>query len=329
MCDRVHVVAAIIERDQRLLLARRPDHLHQGGLYEFPGGKREAGEASRTALGRELAEELGIEVRAASPWMRVPYDYADKKVLLEVWRVTAFEGTAYGREGQEVLWLAMEVLAELDPATMPVANRAILSSLTMPALYGISQASRLGADIFLARLDRALDAGLRLLQLREHALDEAAFASLAQEVIARCHARGARVILNRDLDMAFALGADGVHLTAQSLKSWARPALPAGFLVAASCHDAVELAIAEDAGADFAVLSPVLPTASHPGAPTLGWDSFMALLAKVTLPVYALGGMHEELIETARQHGAQGIAMLGGLWVDESLEARIEQIVRT
>jgi 8-oxo-dGTP diphosphatase len=127
------------------------------------------------------------------------------------------------------------------------------------------------------------------------------------------HARGAKVLLNGDVELAQEACADGVQLTAMQLAELgSRPAIG---LCAASCHSAQELRRAEALGCDFALLSPVLPTRSHPGAPHLGWDSFAATAAGSSIPVYALGGMTHEDMRTAWQHGAHGIALLRQAWV--------------
>jgi 8-oxo-dGTP diphosphatase len=86
--------------------------------------------------------------------------------------------------------------------------------------------------------------------------------------------------------------------------------------LAASCHDADDLKRAEDLGADFALLSPVLPTRSHPDAEPLGWERFAAMVDRANLPVYALGGMHPSMLSRAWQAGAQGVAGIRGLWPD-------------
>ncbi|NNM00703.1 MAG: NUDIX domain-containing protein, partial [Gammaproteobacteria bacterium] len=107
----MHVLAGVI-RDEtgRVLLARRPEHLHQGGLWEFPGGKREAGEAPVAALARELHEELGIAVTSARPRIRLAHDYTAMSVLLDVWDVSTFSGTPTGAEGQSLAWVELDAL---------------------------------------------------------------------------------------------------------------------------------------------------------------------------------------------------------------------------
>lgn len=112
-----------------MLVALRAAHRHQGGRWEFPGGKLDAGESVEEALARELREELGIEVEAAEPLLVVHHDYADRRVLLDVWRVTRWCGEPQGREGQPLRWLAP---AALDEADFPAANAPIVAALRYP-----------------------------------------------------------------------------------------------------------------------------------------------------------------------------------------------------
>jgi 8-oxo-dGTP diphosphatase len=123
----LHVAVGIIyNQQQHILLAKRPKHTDQGGLWEFPGGKVEAGETVRQALARELKEELNIEVVTASPLMAVTHDYNDKKVLLDVWQVIEFKGVARGNEGQTVRWVT---ICECENYDFPEANRVIIEEI--------------------------------------------------------------------------------------------------------------------------------------------------------------------------------------------------------
>ena len=141
---RIHVVAAIIVGpDQQIFISRRGDHLHQGGLWEFPGGKVEVGERPDAALARELFEEIDIHVTHSQPYMQVEHDYVDKKVLLDIWQVDAFSGDAHGKEGQQCRWLSLEqlllsVTAEADDLCFPAGNQPILQRL---AEQGLKQPS--------------------------------------------------------------------------------------------------------------------------------------------------------------------------------------------
>lgn len=123
----VHVMVGVIwGQDRQIFIAKRADDAHQGGLWEFPGGKLELGESPLTGLSRELEEELGIVVVSAEPMMQQRHDYPDKSVLLDVWQVTAFTGKAHGREGQETQWVNANELNNYD---FPKANRVIIERL--------------------------------------------------------------------------------------------------------------------------------------------------------------------------------------------------------
>lgn len=124
----LHVAAAVIYNPQgRVLIARRPLNKHQGGLWEFPGGKVEADETARQALDRELFEELSIQVTAAQPLIQIPYEYPERHVLLDVFSVTAFKGEARGCEGQPLAWID---ISELTHYPFPAANQPIIDCIT-------------------------------------------------------------------------------------------------------------------------------------------------------------------------------------------------------
>ena len=302
-------VAVLIAPDGRFLLAQRPGGRVYAGFWEFPGGKVEAGESPAQALARELEEELGIRVRCAHPWLTRPFAYPHATVRLHFFRVTAWDGEPTPREGQRFAWVRADA-----PEVSPIlpANGPVLRALALPPVMGISHVAELGVATFLARLERALAAGLRLIQVRERGLTPAQFVPLMRETLDRAHRHGARVVVNDEPAVAARLGADGVHLTSTRLMAMGqRPDSP---LCGASCHDRKELEHAARLGLDYVVLGPVLPTLSHPGSRTLGWQGFSALIEAYPLPVYAIGGMRPEFLETAWAHGAHGIAMLRGAW---------------
>ncbi len=310
--ETLHVaVAAIVDDTRRVLLARRPDHVHQGGLWEFPGGKRETGESIEAALEREIQEELGIRIGKRRPLICVPHHYDDRSVLLEVWRVDSYEGEPHGREGQPVEWVPIEAL---DERAFPAANVPIIRALQLPSACLITPDPGNDQDVFLARLQRRLEDGIRLIQLRAKGLDEKHYRVLAERVIALCRRSGARVLLNAEAELAVQLGADGIQLRSRRLQQAGERTLPEDLLLGASCHTAEELARAHAIGADFALLSPVKPTASHPDAPALGWEAFAQQVTACAMPVYALGGMTSADIDDAIAHGGQGIAAIRALW---------------
>lgn len=123
----VHVaVGVIVDEHQRILIALRPDDVHQGGRWEFPGGKLESGESLQQALRRELLEELGLVVTAVRPLIEIRHDYSDKSVLLDVCWVDQFEGVAEGREGQPIRWVNAGELADYH---FPDANLPIIRAV--------------------------------------------------------------------------------------------------------------------------------------------------------------------------------------------------------
>lgn len=304
-------MAAVLSDDSgRVLVTQRPAAVHQGGLWEFPGGKLEPGEDRYAGLCRELHEELGIEVRDARPLLRVRHDYGDRAVLLDVLRVNAFDGDAHGREGQPLQWVEPDALPNLS---MPAADVPIVNAVRLPALYAITGEYDDPTD-FQRRLSSVLSQGVRLLQLRAKGADEAGLRALADQAIPRCRAAGARLLLNGSPDLARALDTDGVHLDTSRLLALRERPLPADRWVGASCHNLAELQHAAAIGADFAVLSPVLPTASHPDAEPLGWPRVVNWLEEVNLPTYVLGGVGPEHLGQAWASGAQGVAAVRAFW---------------
>lgn len=127
----VHVAVGVIvdesQETQRVFLTRRHLNVHQGGKWEFPGGKVETNETVAQALSRELSEEINIEPLACQPLLKVEHDYGDKQVLLDVYLVNHFNGEPSPQEGQESAWYDIGQLADVD---FPKANVAIVEALT-------------------------------------------------------------------------------------------------------------------------------------------------------------------------------------------------------
>ena len=301
------VAVALIDTDGRVLIAQRPEGKTLAGLWEFPGGKVEPGERPEAALIRELHEELGVVAQVGSRIIQVPQRYPDKHLVLEVRHITALEGRPRGHEGQAITWVAPE---KLHRYSMPPADVPVVAALAQPDRYLITPA--LGDDVqaWLAALERAIASGVQRVQLRLPGSDPRREAVLRLAVEQFKHR--AQLLINRDVALAAELGV-GVHLGSEQLLGLAqRPPLVAA--VAASCHDRQQLQAAQALGCDFVVLGPVRPTASHPGAAVLGWEGFAALRAQCALPIYALGGLDMDDLAAARDHGAQGIAAIAGLW---------------
>lgn len=306
----INVAVAVVQRaDGDVLLAQRPRGTVSEGYWEFPGGKFEIAEDARHALARELREETGVDIKTAYPWMTYEHEYPDKFVRLHVFRVTAWSGVPHGLEGQRISW-ENPAAPEVDPL-LP-ANDIAMRALSLPPVYAITQASKYGVTAFMERMHKALDAGVRLIQVREKAMTPSQLTQFACRVVMLARRYDARVLVNGDLGAARRAGADGVHLSSEHLMRLQAPP-PVNFW-AASCHNAEELQRAAELRANFVGLSQVLPTASHPGVPGIGWQEFQRLTQDYPLPVYALGGMTLANLEDAMNHGAHGISLLSGIW---------------
>lgn len=301
-------VAIFIKADGSFLLSTRPQGKPYSGYWEFPGGKIEPGEAVLQAMQRELMEELNVAITNATPWFTFMMVYTHATVRLHCWRVRGWQGEMQAMEGQQFAWqrLGSITVAPTLPGCAP-----ILKALALPDIYAITNAAEIGADTYLQRLEHALENGLRLIQIREKQMTTDTRGQFAKQVVTRAHAFGARVLLNSDVEMARAIGADGVHLTALGLSQCTcRPDFE---LVAASAHTREEIERTAALKLDFVVLGPVKATLSHPGAMPLGWGRFAQLVESTPLPVYALGGLLFGDLVDAMTHGAHGVAVQRGL----------------
>ena len=309
---RIHVAAAVIRgEDGRILIARRAETQHQGGLWEFPGGKVEEGEDVGAALGRELHEELGIRVVRAKPLIKVRHDYADKQILLDVHEVEAFEGEPHGAEGQPVAWVSPRALGDY---AFPEANKAIVAAARLPDQYLITP-DGLDVPALLRGIRQAVAQGCKLIQLRAPDLYDPKYRDVAVDAIGLCAGK-AQLMLKGPLEWLGDFPSAGWHLTAQQLRKYAakgRP-FPVDRWLAASCHDEEELSLARQMGVDFVTLSPVQVTQTHPEATPLGWETAQRLIDGCGQPVFLLGGVGPQDSARARMIGAQGVAGVRAFW---------------
>lgn len=310
----IHVAVAVIVRDGRVLIARRPEHVHQGGLLEFPGGKVEPEETVQAALVREIVEETGLWVPETSlePVIGIRHDYGDKRVFLDVWETRAAEGEAKGCEGQSVEWLGPDQLRDED---FPAANRPIIRALRLPRQLAITGEAS-DPDQAIARLVTGLDiARPPLVVLRAPTLNAQAYQALAVRAVNVCKKAGVPLMVHGGPE-AFRTtpGACGLHLPWREASALSARPIPKDVWLGVSCHDQQQIRQATLIGADYVTLGPVQPTESHPGAPTLGWKAFHDLVSEAAVPVFALGGLCLDDLQAARLQGGQGIAGIGFWW---------------
>ena len=312
----IQVVVGIIKKPSgEILLASRPQGKGWAGWWEFPGGKIETNETTEHALIRELQEELGITPTETQSWLTRKFDYPAthdaeaKTVLLHFYFVTNWLGELTAKEDQQLSWQNPK---KLTVSPILPANLPIMKALALPSTIAITNMAKMGEAAFFDALKLALQKDLSLIQIREKQLNVNDLSLFTRQILALAKPYGAQVFLNHSIDLAIKLGVDGVHLTSQQLIQLTEK--PSNLLVSASTHNAQELAQAQKLDLDFVVLSPILPTKSHPQSPTLGWAEFKNLIKNVEIPIYALGGMSPVDLATALSCGARGIAMQRAVW---------------
>lgn len=184
--------------------------------------------------------------------------------------------------------------------------------MSLPSHYLITPTPDHDTD-FLAVLERSLQEGTRLIQLKGKGMEPQAYTTLARKVIPLAHSYGARVLLSEPA-LVEQLAADGLHLDSKALKTIRKRPLPPDYLIAVSGHTLQELQQGEAIGADFAVLSPIRYTSSHPDIAPIGWQGLAGIVARVAIPIYALGGVGADDEAEAIRAGAQGVAGNKGYW---------------
>jgi len=315
------------------MIAQRVKNVHQGGLWEFPGGKVENGETVEQACIREVREELGIEIKYSRPLIKILHHYPDKNVLLDTLLCTDFSGkeylsdtvlqsdeiNQYGLEGQNVKWIN---LAQFNDYQFPAANKSIINSLLLPEKYLISpDCSAFEVKQFIQQFTENCR-HYAIIQLRISSLKASEFKVLFNKCCFIAHKHGVKLLLNSSLlyfiddDTYFeyaGLHLTGSHLFDDNFINNYRSRFP-DKMISASCHQAGDINQANNKKIDFIVLSPVQKTRSHPQQDPLGWKNFEFLCEMAQMPCFALGGMSIDDIHDAWRYGAQGIAGISSFW---------------
>ena len=272
----------------RVLIAQRPRGRHMAGRWEFPGGKLGSGEDSYAGLKRELAEELGIAVREARPLIRLRYDYPDRRVMIEAWQVTAFDGEPKALDSQALNWVRPDELPRHD---LLEADRAIVTALRLP---------RLARVISCANELAALNGSAAQTLLWQPPPGD----SLSLETVRAARTAGHRVfVFGSDLDAvrdAALAGCDGAVLP------WYGQSLhvdrDGSFLIGVHCEDAESAREAVEEGAHFLVIAPE----SGP----MAQQELETLCETIGLPVFAGWYPNASRLERIQQAGAHGCALL-------------------
>jgi len=182
-------------------------------------------------------------------------------------------------------------------------------------LYLVTDRTRTAGRPLLQVVEAALQGGVDAVQLREKDLAARELHALASELSVLCRRHGARLLINDRIDVALAVGADGVHLPGGSFTpADARAVLGPQALIGASTHNLEQAQRAAAGGADFIVFGPIFdtPAKRQYGAP-VGLQALGVVTEKVTLPVLAIGGIMGERVESVRQHRVYGVAVISAI----------------
>lgn len=286
----IHVIAGALRDAQgRVLIAQRPRGRHMAGRWEFPGGKLGSGEDSFTGLQRELAEELGIDVREARPLIRLRYEYPDRRVMLEAWQVTAYEGEPRALDSQALAWARPDELPWHD---LLEADRAIVTALRLPRL----------ARVVTNLAELASFRGIAPQTILWHG-PTSGESAINLNAVANARSGGHRVlVLGTDVDSvrdAALAGCDGAVLPWDSQSLHVDRDGP--FLIGVHCEDVETAREAVADGAHFLIVAPE-------GEPMPEGD-LDSLCDSIGLPVFAGWYPDARRLERVQLAGAHGCAL--------------------
>lgn len=290
--------------DGRVLVTERRAGTIGAGFWELPGGKLEPGETATEAVVRELLEELGVQALELARGRVYEHQFPARRVRLHCFPVRRWSGEPKGREGQRLAWVDPE-----RPAVGPLlpSHELAFASLGLPDLVAVARVSPASVDELLRRIPSLAAGGLRLLIVRASECTPAQRVQLTRRLRLAKRGTELRLLLSGTALEVRQAGACGMHSSSAALAGVTER--PPTRLWAVSAHDARDLGRADALGAQCALLSPVLPSTSHPSQQPLGWDGLRALAAASPVPVYAQGGLGPGDLDAARAAGALGVAV--------------------
>ncbi|GAA5006072.1 thiamine phosphate synthase [Acinetobacter puyangensis] len=297
----VHVAIGLIVHQGKILVAWRDEQLHQGGCYEFPGGKVEPFEDSRQAVLREIKEEVNIDVNVIKLFHSLQFEYPDRHVKLDFYLCRLIDSAQPAFLRWQ--WVDLDQLSQL---TFPAANDVIVKRLNWARLLAVSP-ENIGAyqpknNIELCYLRTSTLPDIKLINQIQAYLPHSKLIVRLEDYL---------VLDQAVREQVFAIHLNGCQLTqCQNLASYEN------INVIAACHSAADIDKANQLGCDAVLLSPVLATPSHPEQQGMGWQQFHHLATQAEMPVYALGGMRIEDLPIAQQHAAYGIAGISDFWTN-------------
>ena len=196
-------------------------------------------------------------------------------------------------------------------------------------LYAVTdRAWAADADGLLAQVADAIDGGAGIVQLREKHLDHDAFLEEAKRFVALCREKGAVSIINDDVDIALASGADGVHVGQEDLAAGrAREALGPDKIIGVSAHSVEEALAAQAAGADYLGVGAAFVTGTKTDARPITRETIRAVTAAVSIPAVAIGGITRENLPQLSGCGLQGVAVVSALFGQSDVKAAARELL--
>ncbi len=299
----IHVAIGLIFNRGKILVGWREEHLHQGGCYEFPGGKVEDNENSQDAVIREIKEEVGIDVTVVKLFHELEFHYPDRDVHLFFYQCLPISQQNIDVPWQ---WVAMDQVIDL---AFPAANMPILQRLNWSRYLAITP-SHLQQYQFKAEIDLCY---LRLAQVNSQVLHHLQQSTENMRWIVRVEDYW-------NLEETLQQQIFAIHLNSRQLYDFKDLKQFKSHNVIAACHTEMDIQQANLLGCDAIFLSPVHATATHPDQLGIGWTTFAKLLQHANMPVYALGGVNILDKDCAIQHGAYGIAGISDFWLEANSE---------
>ena len=302
-------VGIVINQHQQVLISKRRASQHLSGCWEFPGGKVEKDESFKSAMRRELLEEIGICVETAIKLVDIQHSYQDRQLHLQFFKVLKFSGEVSACENQLVRWVELD---ELKTIQFPPANQAVIDALILPTRYMIADENFFKKSLA-SSVRKQLERGVRIIQHRAiESSSKQAYLKNAAVLKEMCDAYNAYYVINCPFEWLDDIKSNYIHLTSKLLRERysRKDALLNRELFSVSCHDEDEVNMANELNARCVLIGAVNRTNSHPNRTALGWKRFSQLCFYSNAPVYALGGMSLDDHQYALLHGAQGIAAI-------------------
>ena len=194
-------------------------------------------------------------------------------------------------------------------------------------LYAVTDRSWLNGRTLRSQVEEALDGGATFLQLREKNLDDAHFLEEAREQQALCRERGVPFIVNDNVDVALAMGADGIHVGQHDMEAGdVRRLLGPDRILGVSAQTVEQALLAQERGADYLGVGAVFPTGSKDDADDVSFEELRAICEAVTIPVVAIGGISLSNVKKLAGSGICGIAVISAIFAQKDIRLAAEQL---